>query len=190
MLGLFPQSGATTLALCLASRIASRGQRIILVDGNFVRPQVATWLDAMPTAGWEDALKHVAQLSDAAVHATDDRVDLLALGAKKPKDAQSLVAGLQAAVTAGVLRHAYDLVLVDLGAFFAAESQPILLELVRNLGVDVVLAVTGPEQADRRDLRTLAEHLGQSGCELLGTIENRIAKPPLDDELGADWQAA
>jgi Mrp family chromosome partitioning ATPase len=173
VMGLFPKRGATTLALCLAARIAQRGSRIILVDGNFASPRLAAWLDIVPTAGWEEALKHVAQLSDAAIHATDDRLDLLALGAKKVKDAAHLVGGLQAAVTAGVLRHAYDIVLVDLGAYFDAAAQPILLELVRNLGIDAVVAVGGPQPTDVRDMGTIADNLGRSGCELLGAIENR-----------------
>jgi Mrp family chromosome partitioning ATPase len=84
---------------------------------------------------------------------------------------------LQAAVSAGVLRHAYEVVLVDLGAYFDALSQPIVLELARNFGVDAVVAVGGPEATDPRDLATLAEQLERSSCELLGRIENRIVKP-------------
>jgi hypothetical protein len=65
---------------------------------------------------------------------------------------------------------------VDLGTFFDPHSQPILLELISNMGVDAAVAVAGPEPADRRDVATIVEHLGRSGCELLGLIENRIAK--------------
>ena len=45
------------------------------------------------------------------------------------------------------------------------------------MGVDAVVAIAGPEPADRRDLATIVEHLDRSGCELLGVIENRVAKP-------------
>ena len=55
---------------------------------------------------------------------------------RRPRIRKPLAAGLQAAVTAGVLRHAYDLVLVDLGTFFDPTSQPVVLELVRNMGID------------------------------------------------------
>jgi Mrp family chromosome partitioning ATPase len=177
VMGLFPKRGATTLSLCLAAKIAQRGSRIILVDGNFTNPCLSTWLEATPTAGWEEALKHVSQLSDAAIRAVDDRLDLLALGTKKVKEPLALVGGLQAAVSAGVLRHAYEIVLIDLGAYFDAASQPIVLELARNFGVDAIVAVSGPEAADPRDLATLAEQLDRSGCDLLGTIENRTVRP-------------
>jgi Mrp family chromosome partitioning ATPase len=157
--------------------LAGGAHRTILVDGDLLQPGIAASLKAMPTAGWEDVLKHAALLSDAVVYAADERLALLALGAKPAKDAFSLATGLQAAVTAGVLRHAYDLILVDLGAFFDATSQPVLLELVRNLGVDAVIAVTAAGGADPRDLASLSEKLAASGCELLGTVENRVAKP-------------
>ena len=44
------------------------------------------------------------------------------------------------------------------------------------LRLDAVLAVTGPRGADPRDLTTIANHLGEIGCDLLGTVENRTAK--------------
>jgi Mrp family chromosome partitioning ATPase len=179
VMGLFPRVGTTTMAICLAARAARRVRRTILVDGNFCHPRIAAWLDAVPTVGWEEVLRHASPLADAVIRATDDNLDLLALGSKACKDPQRLVSGLQAAVAAGVLRHAYDLALIDLGTFFDPTSQPIVLELVRNMGIDCVAAVAGPEPTDTRDLATIAEYLEPSGCQLFGTIENRIAKPEL-----------
>jgi Mrp family chromosome partitioning ATPase len=66
-------------------------------------------------------------------------------------------------------------VLVDLGAFFDPRSKPVLIEIVRNLGIDAVLGVAGTNETDSRDLATLSEQLAQAGCEPLGTIENRVA---------------
>jgi Mrp family chromosome partitioning ATPase len=175
VVGLSARGGATTIAACLAARLASRGQRIIVVDGNFARPGLASLLEAESTAGWQDVLKHGAPLADAVVRATDDGFDILALGSKRAGDPLRLVSGLQAVVTAGVLRHAYDLVLIDAGSISDAAQQSIVLALVRNLGVDAALAIAGPAPADPRDLATLADCLSRTGCELLGTIENRIA---------------
>jgi Mrp family chromosome partitioning ATPase len=177
VLALFAGRGTSTTALCLAARLAGRNCRSILVDGNFRNPRLAAWLEAVPTSGWQEVLKHRSALSDAVIRANDDRLDLLALDAKAPANPLPLVGGLQAVVTAGVLRHSYELALFDLGAFFDPAAQPIVLELVRNMGLDAVLTVAGPEPADPRDLDFLAAQLGRSGCELLGTIENRITRP-------------
>jgi Mrp family chromosome partitioning ATPase len=176
VMGLFPRVGATTTALCLAARAARRVRKTVLVDANFCHPRIAAWLDAVPTAGWEEVLKHSAPLADAVVRATDERLDLVALGSKPLRDPQPQAAGLQAAMTAGVLRHAYDLAIIDLGTFFDPASQPVVLELIRNMGVDSVVAVAADEPADRRDLATIVEQLDPIGCQLLGTIENRMQK--------------
>jgi Mrp family chromosome partitioning ATPase len=178
LMGLFPRVGATTAALCLAARAARLVRRTILVDGNFCRPRIATWLDVVPTVGWEEVLKHASPLADAVIRATDDKLDILALGPKAAKNPQPLAEGLQTAVSAGVLRHAYDLVLVDLGTFFDPTSQPLVLELARNMGIDTMVAVAGPEPADPRDMATVVEYLEPLGCQLMGTIQNRVPKTP------------
>lgn len=178
IMGMFPRVGATTASLCLAARAARRVRRIILADGNFCHPRIAPWLDVVPTVGWEEVLKHSAPLADAMVRAADDNLDILALGHRASKEPQALASGLQAAVTAGVLRNAYDLVLIDLGTFFDPTSQPVVLELIRNLGIDTVVAVAGPEPADLRDIATITEYLDPLNCQLMGTIENRVAKSP------------
>jgi Mrp family chromosome partitioning ATPase len=177
VMGLFPKIGATTMALCLASRAASRGTRVMLIDGNFCTPSIAKQLEVTPTVGWEESLRHSAQLADAAIHATVDNLDILALGTRPALDPKPLVSNLQTAVTAGILRHAYDLVLMDIGTFFDPTSQPIVLELIGNMGVDAMVAIAGPHPADPRDINTINEYLDKNGCELLGVIENRIAKP-------------
>ena len=179
VMGLFPRVGTTTAALCLAARTARRVRRMILADGNFCHPRVASCLDVVPTVGWEEVLKHSAPLADAVIRATDDNLDILALGTKAARDPQSLAAGLQATVSAGVLRHAYDIVLVDLGTFFDAVSQPVVLGLVRNMGIDTVVAVAGPDPIDPRDMATISEYFDPLGCQLMGTIENRVAKADL-----------
>jgi Mrp family chromosome partitioning ATPase len=177
VLAVAPGDGATTTALCLASRLADRRRRVIVVDGNFRKPRLAKWLEVEPTAGWQDVLKHGAPLTDAVVRATDDRFDILTLNEKIPNDVMRLASGLQAVVTAGVLRHAYDHVLLDAGAFADAASRPILLELMRNMGIDAAIAVTRPGRSEPRDIDALADHLSRNGCEFLGVIENRVAKP-------------
>lgn len=176
VMGLFPRVGTTTTAMCLAARAARRTRRTILVDANFCHPRIASWLDTAPTTGWEEVLGRSQPLADAVIRATNDNLDLLALGPNAAKNPQSLATSLQAAVTAGVLRHTYDLALIDIGTFFDPVSQPIVLDLVRNMGIDSVVAVAGGEPADPRDLATIHEYFEPSDCQLIGTIENRVTQ--------------
>jgi Mrp family chromosome partitioning ATPase len=164
--------GATTASLCLAKRLAERQRRTILVDANFKHPQLTTLLEAEATTGWQEVLVHGTPLSDAAVRATDDGLDLLALGGKMPNDVLRYITGLQTVVTAGVLRHAYDHVILDLGAVMERASQPIVMELVRNMGIDAIVAITRSAYTEH-DIEDLADALSRGGCDFLGTIENR-----------------
>lgn len=174
---LFRRGGATTTTLCLASRAATRSRRVIIGDANFRNPQLANLLDVVPTAGWEEVLKNTSPLSDAIIRANEDKVDLLALGNQPVPDPQFRVEGLQAAVTAGILRHNYDLAILDLGTFFDPVSQPVLLELAANMGIDAAVAVAGPRATDARDIATIEEFFRHTNCEFLGIIENRIIGP-------------
>jgi Mrp family chromosome partitioning ATPase len=176
MAGLFPGCGATTTLLALAARLALRKRRILLVDGNFHRPQLAASLDVVPTAGWQEVLADAAPLPDAVIRAADDSIDLLALGANTHGDVLRLVAGPRIEVCASTIRRHYDLALVDLGAYFDSSTKPVMLELIRNMQIGATVAVGLPEETDSRDLDTVAEQLGRSGCNLLGRIENRVAK--------------
>lgn len=174
---LFAGGGATTTAQCLALRAAARGGRILVGDANFRTPHLAQSLEAVPTAGWEEVLKNSSPLADAVIHSTDDNIDVLALGPRPAKDPHALASGLQATATAGMLRHAYELALLDLGTFFDPASQSVLLELVRNMGLDAAVAVAGHGPADPRDIVTINEYFAHTECEFLGIIENRVAKP-------------
>ena len=175
LVGLFAGQGCTTAMIALAARLAIRKHKVLLVDGDFRRPQLAPQFDVVPTAGWQEVLENAAPLSDALIRAADDGLDLLALSPNAAGDPLRLAAGRQIEVSAGLLRRTYDLVLVDLGAFF--EHRSVVLELVRSMTIDAVLAVDGPDRSDPRDLSTIAERLGKIGCQLLGTIENRVAQP-------------
>jgi Mrp family chromosome partitioning ATPase len=176
LVSLFSGSGCTTTLLALAARLALRKRRVLLIDGNFQRPQLAASLDAVPTASWQEVLAGAATLADAVIRAADDCLDLLALELNTSKDPLRLIAGHEIESCANLIRRNYDLALIDLGAFFDGATRPIKLELVRKLGIDAALVVSQPDETDLRDLRTLAEQLDQTGCELMGRIENRVAK--------------
>jgi succinoglycan biosynthesis transport protein ExoP len=163
--------GATTTLLCLAARLAARRRRTVIVDGDFAAPSLAQRLGVHPTSWWQDVLERGIPVGNAVVRATADRLDLLPLGTQSA-NASQWASGLQASVTAGVLRYAYELALVDLGAILAPRSQPAALALVGNMRIESALVVTRPG-ADPDRVAAAARLLDQCGCELLGTIENR-----------------
>jgi len=183
VLGLHAGQGCTTTLLCLAWQVAARNRRVIVLDANFAAPQLATRLGVEVRAGarqdrapggraWQDILERGVPIAEAVVHSKADRIDLLPLD-DRPTNGPRLAAGLQPAITAGVLLDAYDLVLVDLGAILEPLSQASILELVRNMRIDSTVVVTAPQPTDPHELDLVGQLLSQRGCRLLGTIENR-----------------
>jgi Mrp family chromosome partitioning ATPase len=178
--GLRAGDGCTTTLLCLAMSLAARNARPILVDANFAAPRLAHRLGVEPTATWQDVLAHGVPVAEAVIRAANDNVDLLPLDSHTDH-APQLVAGLQSAVTAGVLRHAYRIVLVDLGPILDPEAFAATGQLVRSMRIDAAVLVTDAHRADAGDLASAGELLSENGCELLGAIENRVAKPQAAD---------
>lgn len=169
--------GATTNLLCLAAALAADKRSVILVDGNFRAPRLAGLLGVQPTTSWQDVLKQGLSVAEAVIHAEHDRLDLLPLDLRDPGAAEPngapLAAGLQTVITAGVLRYAYQIVLVDLGAILAPRAFTTISHLVRNMRIESAVAVTDPKHAEQGDLAVAGELLDETGCELLGTIENK-----------------
>ncbi|MGD9633521.1 MAG: tyrosine-protein kinase family protein [Pirellulales bacterium] len=171
--------GATTTLLCLAVAIAARKRSVILVDANFRAPRLAGLLGVQPTTSWQDVLEQGLPVAEAVIHAESDGVDLLPLDlraptAREPNGAQHAT-GLQTSITAGVLRYAYEIVLVDLGAILAPRSFSTVSHLIRNMRIESAIAVTDPKHAEADDFAVAGELLDETGCELIGLIENRTS---------------
>lgn len=169
--------GATTMLLCLAVALAAREKSVILVDANFRAPRLAGLLGVQPTTSWQDVLEQGLPVAEAVIHAENDGVDLLPLdlrapAAREPNGAR-LATGLQTSITAGVLRYAYQIVLVDLGAILAPRSFNTVSHLIRNMRIETAVAVTDPKHAQADDFTVAGELLDETGCELVGLIENR-----------------
>jgi len=181
--GLHTGDGATTTLLGLAVALVARKCRLAVVDANLRAPALAKLLGVEPTVGWADVLEHGLPVTEAMIRGQRDGLDLLpfaAAGRAAARHAVPLASSLQTSVTAGVLRAAYDLVLIDLGSLLEPGSYAAISLLVRNMTIDAALAVASPHTAEADELTIAGQLLEEDGCELLGVVENR-AKPQAMD---------
>src|SRR5207244_1593534 len=74
------REGRTTLALCLARRLAQRDVKVALVDADFAKPQLATQLSIALQHGWEAVLAGEHCLWDVTIESVADRLTLEPLG--------------------------------------------------------------------------------------------------------------
>lgn len=175
--GVRPGDGCTTNLLCLTMSLAAHEASVIVVDANFAAPRLAHRLGVEPTTTWQDVLAHGLPVADAVIRSADDHVDLLPLAGHTFR-AEELAAGLQPAVTAGVLRHAYQIALVDLGAILDDEAYAATDPLIRNMRLDGAIIVTDVHRSDAAALADAGELLRENDCPLIGAIENRVRKTP------------
>jgi Mrp family chromosome partitioning ATPase len=178
VISLHAGDGATTTLLCLAIALAARKKSLILVDANFRAPRLAGLLGVQPSTSWQDVLGQGLSVADAVICAEDDHIDLLPLDVREPAarepNGAKLAQSVQSTITADVLRYAYDMVLVDLGAVLAPRSFTTISQLIHNMRIEAAVAVTDPKHAEADDLAVAGELLDEAGCRLLGLIENRV----------------
>lgn len=132
--------GRTTVAMCLARRLAEQGVRVALVDADFRHPQLAAQLGVVPTAGWDDVLNSDLALTEAMIESTADRLTLMPL--REPIfDSSKTLDNPLIGVPLRTLREAFDLVLLDCEPLAGPEAADYLATLVGRCGLDAALLI-------------------------------------------------
>jgi Mrp family chromosome partitioning ATPase len=174
-----PRVGTSTNVLCLAQCLAQRGRSVALVDADFANPSLDTLLQQSPQATWQNALTGKLPVSEAMVQSTSEGIALLP--SARGFTTFDRTVGLQAAVTAGVVRFGYDVALFDFGSLFEPQPESPRGQisgwaelLIPAMRLDAALIVVDPAQEWHEEAQTAAAFLQSSNCRLLGVIENAM----------------
>jgi Mrp family chromosome partitioning ATPase len=186
-LGSEPRAGCTTMLLSVAGRLAASGSRVAVVDADFATAALATreesaldlasQLGLVVNVGWEDILAGRVPLAEGVVQSMAEPIAVLPV-LRRPNSADESLQviqthGIQASVTAGVLREHYDVVLVDLGC----ATQPVQVStaraIVQHCRLDATLIVTQKSTAGLERLRSaVSAPTAETVC--LGVVENWV----------------
>jgi Mrp family chromosome partitioning ATPase len=164
--------GRTTVVICLARMLATRGLAVGLVDADFGQPHLARRLKLLPQTGWETPLAGETRLEEALIEAVDDKIVVLPLRATL--DARR-VAECRAAIDATLerLAGAMDIVLVDGGP--VDDAHPASRHLIQACAFDGALVVRDARHSPVEEAADLARRLGASGIARTEIIENFLA---------------
>lgn len=140
-----PRDGQTTIAVSLARAASQLGLRVLLVDGNFLAPGVATATAlSAPQAGLLEVLSGKAKLSQAL--RKDPRSHALVLSlARAHADPRAVWASNAMQRLVAHLKQSCDLVLVDAAPMTLSRELPYVSRLSDAL--IVVAAWNGPSRA-------------------------------------------
>jgi capsular exopolysaccharide synthesis family protein len=107
-----PNEGKSTVAVNAAIAVANAGQRVLLIDGDMRRPQVAQLLGLEARVGLTTVLVGSADHTDVVQHHAPSGLAVLAAGPIPPNPAELLQSKAMRDLLAK-LRNDYDVIVID-----------------------------------------------------------------------------
>jgi Mrp family chromosome partitioning ATPase len=185
--GAEPQAGCTTMLLSVAHRLATQGMRVAVVDADFATAamgtqektslDLASQLGLVVAVGWEDILAGRVPLAEGVIQSVAEPIAVLPLLRQPHSAHESLQViqthGIQASITAGVLRCHYEVVLVDLGSATEQVQISTARAIVQHCRLDATVIVTRESTAEIQQRQsTVSAPVPNTVC--LGVIENWV----------------
>jgi polysaccharide biosynthesis transport protein len=158
--------GKTTISVCLGIASMTSGQKVLLVDCDFARPQVHRMLDVKNNKGLTDILKGTATLQEAIIQAAGSNLSILTVG-RSPDGAIDLLNSARMEALLAELKQIFDIVILD--------SAPVQVSNALILGglADKTIFVARREWTMRREAAYAIKQLQLYGADIAGVVFNR-----------------
>jgi capsular exopolysaccharide synthesis family protein len=167
LVGGLPGTGTTTTASNLAAAQAATGRRVVAIDANFRRPNLAPAMGATGDHVGLGELLHGESSLDEVIQQSPCGADVIGAGHPSRRVFERLNTQQLARVLAE-LRDRYDLILIDAPPAVAAGDAMMLANKV-----DATVLVIRAHQEQRGLVARLVSRLSEGQSELLGIILNR-----------------
>ncbi|HET9897518.1 MAG TPA: AAA family ATPase [Streptosporangiaceae bacterium] len=168
--GALSREGRTSVAINLATAIASAGETVILVDADLRHPSLSEGFEAGERPGLAELLAGRASLEEVAVATGVRGLRLVSAGRTGRSPDMLEVTRLSRALAA--MRAAADVVIVD--------SPPVLTvsDAITLAGVsDLVAVVADLRRTGRGDVRAAGEQIRAAGPQAIVGILNGVGQP-------------
>jgi capsular exopolysaccharide synthesis family protein len=159
--------GKTTIAVCLSIASVSSGQRVLLVDCDFARPQVHRMLDVNNDKGLTDILRGTATLGEAITQAAGTSLSILTVGCSR-EGAIDLLNSARMEELLSELKQIFDVIILD--------SAPVQVSNALILGglAEKTIFVTRREWTAHRKASYALKQLQLYGADIAGVVFNRV----------------
>ena len=159
--------GTTTVALCLAMASALSGQKVLLVDCNFARPQVHRRVGVHNYRGLTDVLRGVVPLEETLFLVPEYHLSILTIGRSRD-GAIDLSNSARMQKLLNDLKRIFDVVILD-----SAPVHEVSNALTLGFLAEKTLLVTRRGWTKQRDALYAAKQLQLSGADVAGVVFNR-----------------
>ena len=159
--------GKTTIAVCLSIASISSGQRVLLVDCDFARPQVHRMLNVKNDKGLTDILKGTATLREAITQPAGTGLSILTVG-RSPDGAIDLLNSARMEALLSELLEIFEIIILD--------SAPVQVSNALILGglAEKTIFVTRRDWTTHSQASYAVKQLQLYGADIAGVIFNRV----------------
>lgn len=173
-----PQEGKTTTSINLAIALAEAGTRVLLVDADLRRPQVAKYMQIEGRVGLTTLLIGRATLADVVQPWGNTNLHVLTAGKVPPNPSELLGSHAMEQFMAAAAEQ-YDIVLLDSAPLLPVTDGAIL---AGNAGG--ALLVVGSDLVHQSQLANAIESLESVDARVLGLVLNQVQKKHADKYTG------
>lgn len=161
--------GKTTMAINLATSLAKSGKKVLLMDGDMRKPDVAKSLNLPKhSRGLQDFL-FGQPLEKAACHIPSLGLDVLASDSINRSDAYELLANRFVSEYMKTARQLYDHIIIDTPPVLAFPDALIWAKMA-----DAAILASYSGRTRRDDLNLTCERLEQINVKVLGAVMNNV----------------
>lgn len=164
-----PAEGKTVNCINMGIELAEAGKKVLIVDSDMRKPQVARTLGVAQTPGLSELLTGVSDMSElgnVCKKAGYDNLEIIPAGVIPPNPAE-LISCDRMATLIGLLKERYDYVLIDTPPVLAVTDSL----LYRPYATGYVLIVRA-NKSRRENTMKLVNRLKQVDAHIIGFIFN------------------
>jgi len=164
-----PGEGKSTIATNAAIAMASAGAKVVLVDGDLRRPQVAELLGLEPSVGLTTALVGMRDLEGTIQQHAQSGLSVLTSGRLPPNPAELLQTEAMRALV-DTLRARYDVTIIDAPPLLPVTDASVMAGLT-----DGAVLVVRHGSTTRDQVTGAVERLKAVGSSPLGVVFNMVS---------------
>jgi receptor protein-tyrosine kinase len=161
--------GKTTFSVNLATAFARSGRKILLLDGDFRKPDIGFVMKLPPgLRGLQDYLFGM-DFERAAYKSNDSNLFILASDSRNSADALSLISNAKSAAQIRRLRDQFDYIIIDTPPVLAFSDA-----LVWSKLADGVIITSFIGHTSKNEIQQAIERLGEVQAKIIGTVVNNV----------------